>query len=217
MGERTASPPLRVLGIDPGTLRTGWGVIERRGHALSFCAGGVFIAKGFHSLPERLRVIHAGIVEVIQTYAPQVLSLEKAFVAYNVQSALRLGEARGVALLAAAQAGLGIAEYNPTEIKTAVAGYGRAEKAQVQKAVYALLTGRSPEALRLPVSMDATDALAAAICHLQSSPLSAQLQEVMGGRRTLGALHSRPRSLRTVLPKKTVEQLLATSQRRSKI
>lgn len=218
MSARIASPPLRVLGIDPGTLRTGWGVIERRGRTLSFCAAGVLTSKGFHSLPERLRVIHAGIVEVIQTYRPQVLSLEKAFVAYNVQSALRLGEARGVALLAAVQAGLRIAEYNPTEIKTAVAGYGRAEKAQVQKAVHALFDGgRSPAAVGLPVSMDATDALAAAICHLQSSSLSGRLQELVGsGRKTLGTFRSRSRSLRQVLPRKTVEQLLAATQRRGK-
>jgi crossover junction endodeoxyribonuclease RuvC len=153
---------------------------------------------------------------VIQTYRPQALSLEKAFVAYNVQSALRLGEARGVALLAAVQAGLRIAEYNPTEIKTAVAGYGRAEKVQVQKAVYALLGGgRSPEAVGLPISMDATDALAAAICHLQSSSLSGQLQDLVGGRRKmLGTF--RARSLRNVLPRKTVEQLLAAPLRRGK-
>ena len=218
MGERTVVPLVRVLGIDPGTLRTGWGIIERRGRSLSFRAAGVFTPKGFRSLPERLRVIHAGIVEVIQTYAPHVLSLEKAFVSYNVQSALRLGEARGVALLAAVQAGLRIAEYNPTEIKTAVAGYGRAEKTQVQKAVYALLgAGRAPESLGLPSSMDATDALAAAICHLQSSSLSGQLQELTGdGKRTLRGLHSRPRSLRNVLPRKTVEALLAATQRRNK-
>jgi crossover junction endodeoxyribonuclease RuvC len=218
VGERTVSPSLRVLGIDPGTLRTGWGIIERRGRSLSFRAAGVLTAKGFHSLPERLRLIHAGIVEVIQTYAPQVLSLEKAFVSYNVQSALRLGEARGVALLAAAQAGLRIAEYNPTEIKAAVAGFGRAEKMQVQKAVFALLSnGSSPEALGLPVSKDATDALAAAICHLQSSSLSGRLQELgsaKGGSTSL--LRSRPRSLRNVLPKKTIEQLLITAQQRSK-
>lgn len=210
---------MRVLGIDPGTLRTGWGVVERRGRSLSFCAAGVLTSKGFHSLPERLRVIHAGIVEVIQTHAPHVLSLEKAFVAYNVQSALRLGEARGVALLAAVQAGLRIAEYNPTEIKTAVAGYGRAEKAQVQKAVYALLGGgRAPEIIGLPSSMDATDALAAAICHLQASSLSGQLRELVGGsKRTLSSLHSRPRSLRNVLPRKMVEELLAAKRRRTKV
>ncbi len=218
MGERLVSPSLRVLGIDPGTLRTGWGVIERRGRTLSFRAAGVLTAKGFHSLPERLRLMHTGIVEVIQTHAPQVLSLEKAFVAYNVQSALRLGEARGVALLAAAQAGLRIAEYNPTEIKAALVGFGRAEKAQVQKAVFALLSGgRSPEALGLPVSKDATDALAAAICHAQSSPLSGWLRELDQAKEGLTSLlRSRPRSLRNVLSKKMVEQLLAASQQRSK-
>jgi crossover junction endodeoxyribonuclease RuvC len=179
----------------------------------------VLTAKGFHSLPERLRIIHAGIVEIIQTHTPQVLSLEKAFVAYNVQSALRLGEARGVALLAAVQAGLRIAEYNPTEIKTAVAGYGRAEKVQVQKAVYALLGGgRSPEVVGLPLSMDATDALAAALCHVQSSSLSGQLHELVGGGRgTARMLRPRSRSLRNVLPKKAVEQLLAITQRRGKL
>lgn len=219
MGERAVSPSLRVLGVDPGTLRTGWGVVEQRGRTLSFCAAGVLTPKGFHSQPERLRVIHAGIVEVIQIYAPQVLSLEKAFVAYNVQSALRLGEARGVALLAGVQAGLRIAEYNPTEIKTAVAGYGRAEKLQVQKAVFALLGGgRAPGAIGLPVSKDATDALAAALCHFQASSLVDRIQELLGGSgRATRWARPQSRSLRNVLPKKTVEQLLATAQRRTKI
>jgi crossover junction endodeoxyribonuclease RuvC len=194
-------------------------VIERRGRSLSFRAAGVLTPKGFHSLPERLRVIYTGIVEVIQTYAPHVLSLEKAFVAYNVQSALRLGEARGVALLAGVQAGLRIAEYNPTEIKTAVAGYGRAEKLQVQKAVYAILggRGRSPEALGIPTQIDATDALAAAICHAQSSTLSGRVQELVGEvGKAVSWPQSRSRSLRNVLPKKTVEQLLAAVHRRGK-
>jgi crossover junction endodeoxyribonuclease RuvC len=216
VSERTALSPLRVLGIDPGTLRTGWGVIERSGNTVSFRAAGVIIPKGFHSLPERLRVIHASIVEILQMYAPHVLSLEKAFVAYNVQSALRLGEARGVALLAAVQAGVRIAEYNPTEIKTAVAGYGRAEKAQVQKSVFALLgKGRAPEAVGLPTSQDATDALAAALCHAQFSSLPGRLQELTGitGK---GANWGRSRSLRNVLPKKTVEQLLLAAQQRGK-
>ncbi|HXG17463.1 MAG TPA: crossover junction endodeoxyribonuclease RuvC [Methylomirabilota bacterium] len=214
MDERVVSPTLRVLGVDPGTLRTGWGVIERRGSTLSFRAAGVLTPKGFHSLPERLRLIYAGITEILQAYAPHVLSLEKAFVAYNVQSALRLGEARGVVLLAAVQAGIRIAEYNPTEIKTAVAGYGRAEKAQVQKAVFALLGGgRAPEVIGLPLSKDATDALAAAICHAQFSPMSRQLQVLpgMAGKAALWR-RSRTRSLRNVLPKKTVEQLLAATR-----
>lgn len=218
MGERTVSPSLRVLGIDPGTLRTGWGIIERKGRSLSFCAAGVLTTKGFHSLPERLRIIFAGLKEVIQAHAPHVLSLEKAFVAYNVQSALRLGEARGIVLLAGVQAGLRIAEYNPTEIKTVVAGYGRAEKLQVQKAVYSILGGgRTSEVLGIPTSLDATDALAAAICHAQSSSLSGRLQELTSETgRTLSWTRTRSRSLRNVLSPKAVEQLLAATQRRRK-
>jgi crossover junction endodeoxyribonuclease RuvC len=123
-------------------------------------------------------MIHAGLVEVIDQWHPQVLSLEKAFLAHNVQSAFRLGEARGVALLAAAQAGLRITEYNPTEIKTAVVSYGRADKLQVQKAVFSLL-GEPPGAgtMSFPTSQDATDALAAALCHLNSSRLVERIRE----------------------------------------
>ena len=167
---------LRVLGIDPGTRRTGWGVIERKGQKFEFRAGGTIIPKGFRSLHERLRVIHTGVVEVIDRWRPHALSLEKAFVAYNVQSAFRLGEARGVVLLAASQAGLRITEYNPTEIKTAVVGYGRADKQQVQQAVFALL-GNGRTAVRdFPTSPDATDALAAALCHFNSSRLAERIQ-----------------------------------------
>ncbi len=186
----------RVLGVDPGTLRTGWGIVDRQGRNIAFCAGGLVSTAGFSSLPERLRVVYAGIVEVIERWTPHTLSLEKAFVAYNVQSALRLGEARGVILLAAAQAGLAIAEYNPTEIKTALVGYGRADKTQVQKAVFSLL-GNGQTAAALPTSQDATDALAAAVCHCHSSPLAAQIQtqlaEVMGRQSK-----RRPRSWRQV-------------------
>ncbi len=187
MSVHHSAPPLRVLGVDPGTVRTGWGIVERKGRALEFRAAGVITAKGFHSLPERLRVIYAGLVEVIDNCAPQVLSLEKAFLAYNVQSAFRLGEVRGVALLAAAQAGLRIAEYSPAEIKTAVVGYGRADKIQVQKAVFALLSGgRAPETVGLPVSKDATDALATAVCHLTTSRLAERIQEAEDRGRGLG-------------------------------
>ena len=216
MGAQLSPSSLRVLGVDPGTVRTGWGVIERRGRSLEFRAAGVIATRGFHSLPERLRVIYTGLVEVIHNWTPHVLSLEKAFLAYNVQSAFRLGEARGVALLAAAQAGLRIAEYNATEIKTAVVGYGRAEKLQVQKAVFAQLSGgEKPETLGLPVSKDATDALAAAICHLNASRLAERI-EVEAGRLqdTRYGVQAQRRSLRNVLPKRTVEQLLASTRQR---
>ncbi|MBI3799592.1 MAG: crossover junction endodeoxyribonuclease RuvC [Deltaproteobacteria bacterium] len=217
MGVQFSAPSLRVLGVDPGTLHTGWGVIERKGRTLEFRAAGVISTRGFHSLPERLRVIYTGLVDVIHDWEPQVLSLEKAFLAYNVQSALRLGEARGVALLAATQAGLRIAEYNPTEIKTAVVGYGRAEKSQVQKAVFAFLGSKVAETLGPPVSQDATDALAAAICHLNTSRLSERIQEVGGQGKVLRYKgQGQRRSLRNVLAKSTVAQLLASAKGRGK-
>ena len=141
-------------------------MVEQTRRDLIFCAGDVVSVKGFRSLPERLRAIYEEIVAVIDRWGPHALSLEKAFVAYNVQSALRLGEVRGTILLAAAQAGLRIAEYNPTEIKTAVAGYGRADKMQIQKAVFAQLRHPDGEGGAFPSSLDATDALAAAILSL---------------------------------------------------
>lgn len=219
VGVQPAEQSLRVLGIDPGTVRAGWGVIERTGRTIKFCAGGVLTAKGFHSLPERLRVIYAGIVAVIHTYAPQVLSLEKAFLARNVQSAFRLGEARGIALLAAAQAGLRIAEYSPAEVKTAVVGYGRADKNQVQKAIFALLSeGRAPEAVGLPVSQDATDALAAAFCHLNTSRLAERIQEAEGGvLMPSSLLRGQRRSLRNVLSAPAVAQLVASAKRGDRV
>jgi len=217
VGAQLSAPSFRVLGVDPGTIRTGWGVIERRDRALEFRAAGVITTRGFHSLPERLRVIYTGLIDVIHDWGPHVLSLEKAFLAYNVQSALRLGEARGVVLLAATQAGLRIAEYNPTEIKTAVVSYGRAEKSQVQKAVFALLGGEALEALGLPVSQDATDALAAAICHLNTSRLLERIQEAGGQGKVLRYRgQGQHRSLRNVLAKSAVDQLLASTRSRGK-
>lgn len=179
MGEQRSLLPIRVLGVDPGSVRTGWGVVEQQGRTIRFCAGGVLTAHGFRTLPERLRVIYNGLSDIIRTWRPQVLSVEKAFLAYNVQSAFRLGEARGVVLLAGAQAGVRLVEYSPAEIKTAVVGYGRAEKHQVQQAVLALLGGEAKlGAGEVPVSQDATDALAAAICHLHTVRFAARVQEV---------------------------------------
>jgi crossover junction endodeoxyribonuclease RuvC len=181
------SAPIRVLGVDPGTVTAGWGVVEKQGPDFVFLGGGAITTRGFRGapLPARLRVIYTGLMEVITQWTPQVLSLEKAFLVpgekSNVQSTLRLGEARGVALLAAAQTGLVVHEYSPTEIKMAVVGYGRAGKEQVQKGVVALLLQASPVGCRraasLPTSKDATDALAAALCHLQSSALQERIRD----------------------------------------
>lgn len=211
MGAQRSELSLRVLGVDPGTLRAGWGVVERRGQKLEFCAAGTIIPKGFHSLHERLRVIHCGIVEVIDRWRPHILSLEKAFMAYNVQSAFRLGEARGVVLLAASQAGLRITEYNPTEIKTAVVGYGRAGKQQVQEAVLALLrNGKSTEMRDFPTSQDATDALAAAICHFNSSRLAERIEEANArDSRTGMADNTRIQLLRSAFLKRSLPRTLS--------
>ena len=203
---------MRVLGVDPGTLRTGWGVIEKTRRTLTFCAGDVVSVQGFRSLPERLRLIHAELLAVIDRWTPHVLSLEKAFVAHNVQSALRLGEARGVVLLAAAQAGLRIAEYNPTEIKAAVAGYGRAGKMQVQKAVFAQLRHPDGQAGVFPSSLDATDALAAAICYCGAARMPDMLRQVGAQPQRVGS--RKARSLRDVFTEQTVAQMLAADQKK---
>jgi len=211
VGAQRSELSLRVLGVDPGTLRAGWGVVERRGQKLEFCAAGTIIPKGFHSLHERLRVIHSGIVEVIDRWRPHILSLEKAFMAYNVQSAFRLGEARGVVLLAASQAGLRITEYNPTEIKTAVVGYGRAGKQQVQEAVLALLrNGKSTEMRDFPTSQDATDALAAAICHFNSSRLAERIEEANARDSRIGMVdNTRIQLLRSAFLKRSLPRTLS--------
>jgi crossover junction endodeoxyribonuclease RuvC len=153
-------PRETILGIDPGSLVTGWGLVEIEGHQLRYQSHGVIGTSASVSLAERLSQIYRGLHDIIEHYHPATVSLEKVFFSRNVQSALKLGQARGVALLAAAEHQIGVAEYSAAEIKVAVVGYGRATKEQVQKMVSALLSVRG--ALRA----DAADALAAAICHI---------------------------------------------------
>ena len=149
-----------ILGIDPGSLVTGWGLVECEGHQLRHQSHGIIGTSASTCLAERLSQIYRSLHEIIEHYHPTAVSLEKVFFSRNVQSALKLGQARGVALLAAAEHRLGVAEYSAAEIKVAVVGYGRASKQQVQKMVSALLCVRG--AMRA----DAADALAAAICHI---------------------------------------------------
>jgi crossover junction endodeoxyribonuclease RuvC len=149
-----------ILGIDPGSLVTGWGVVEVEANKLRYQAHGTIATSAAHGLAERLSHIYRGLHEIIEACHPTAVSLEKVFFSRNAQSALKLGQARGVALLAAAEHRLQIAEYSAAEIKVAVVGYGRATKEQVQKMVGALLSVRG--AMRA----DAADALAAAICHV---------------------------------------------------
>jgi crossover junction endodeoxyribonuclease RuvC len=153
---------VRVFGIDPGSHRTGYGCIETDGshHVIVFSGA---IATSPTSFPIKLRTIHDRLAGLLEESRPDCVAIESLFHATNVQSALKLGHARGVAMLAAVEAGVEVFEYTPTEIKRAVAGYGRAEKHQVQQMVARLLGLSS-----VPVPHDAADALAVAICHVHS-------------------------------------------------
>ena len=151
-----------VLGIDPGSHCTGWGVIESDGRTLRHLASGAIVAQG-ESLAARLLSIATGLEAVMTRYLPHAVAVESIFHAKNSHSALQLGHARGVALLVAARAGASVHEYNPTQIKQTLTGRGRADKEQVQKMVRTIL-GPVGEA-----RLDASDALAAAICHTEMS------------------------------------------------
>ena len=155
---------MKIFGIDPGSERTGYGCIESAGsrHRLVIC--GSLSAPARATFPERLQVIHAGLQALLERHRPECVAIENIFHARNVRSALKLGHARGVALLAASEAGLPVVEYSPAEIKRAVVGYGRAEKPQVQKMITLLLGLDAP-----PTPHDVADALAVAVCHLHTS------------------------------------------------
>ena len=168
---------MRVFGIDPGSVRTGYGCVETDGrrHVLVVC--GAIAPPARASFPERLRVIHADLTRLLRESRPDAVALENLFHASNVRSALKLGHARGVAMLAAVECGIPVLEYTPAEIKRAVVGYGRAEKAQVQQMVK-LLLGLE----RVPSPHDAADALAVAICHLHQSGAIVRARSRDGGR-----------------------------------
>lgn len=151
-----------VLGVDPGSVRTGWGVIARTGPRLAFLAAGTIDAGRDDELPERLRLIYAELCSVIAEHKPQAMAVEDIFHARFAGAALKLGHARGVALLAGANAGLEVAAYPPALVKRSIAGRGQADKQQVARIVGAILSLRE-----LP-NVDATDALAIAITHAQA-------------------------------------------------
>ena len=155
---------MRVFGIDPGSERTGYGCVDTDGsrHRLVVC-GAVTLPSGA-TFPERLRLIHEGLTALLADCRPDLVAIENLFHSVNVRSALKLGHARGVAVLAAVQAGVQVVEYTPAEIKRAVVGYGRAEKKQVQDMVRLLLSLDTA-----PTPHDAADALAVAICHVHST------------------------------------------------
>ncbi len=152
----------RVLGVDPGLRRTGFGLIDVAGTRLTYVASGV-IRSPEGTLPSRLKAIHDGLAEVITRYTPDLAVAEIVFVNVNPQSTLLLGQARGAALATLVARGLDVHEYSALQVKQAVVGYGRAAKPQVQAMVQRLLT------LTAAPSSDAADALACAICHVHAA------------------------------------------------
>jgi crossover junction endodeoxyribonuclease RuvC len=154
---------IRILGLDPGLAQMGWGVIDVSGSRLCHVAHGVIATKTAMGLGVRLMILHRELALIIQSHAPAAIAVEQAFVARDPQAALKLGQARAIALLAAAQAGLEIAEYAPNHIKKCVVGAGHAGKEQVQFMVKRLLPACGV------TQADAADALAAAITHAHSS------------------------------------------------
>jgi len=161
---------MRVLGIDPGTATTGYGVVEEVRGELSSVTFGVIKTPAGQPLPTRLQEIYRAVRELALEWKPDASAVEELFFSRNVRTAMSVGHARGVTLLALVDAGITVAEYTPLVIKQAVTGYGSADKAQVQEMVR-LLLGLT----KTPRPDDAADALAVAICHLHSARL-AQLQ-----------------------------------------
>jgi crossover junction endodeoxyribonuclease RuvC len=159
---------MRIVGIDCGTERTGFGIIDSDGRCHRLVTAGVIRTRAADALEFRLRNIAGELRSVLASFTPEVVAVEEVFHAVNAKSALKLAHVRGVALLLAAEAGLTVSEYSPLEVKISVVGYGRAEKRQVQMMVHSLL-GIGPHF----DSFDATDALAVAICHSTCSGISA--------------------------------------------
>jgi crossover junction endodeoxyribonuclease RuvC len=156
--------PMIVLGIDPGTAITGYGVVDFKPSKMEAIRFGVIRTSPETVTPERLKSIYCEMNALINTYNPACMAVEQLFFNKNVTTALAVGQARGVILLAAAQRGIPVAEYTPLQVKQAVVGYGRAEKRQIQEMVRILLKLES-----LPKPDDAADALAIAICHSHSA------------------------------------------------
>jgi len=165
---------MRVLGIDPGTATTGYGVVEGVGGDLKLVTFGVIRTPAGQSLPARLQLIHRAVKELATEWKPETSAVEELFFSRNVRTAMSVGQARGVTLLALADVGLDVAEYTPSAIKQAVTGYGNADKAQIQEMVR-LLLGLA----EIPRPDDAADALAVAICHFHSARLGALYEEQM--------------------------------------
>jgi crossover junction endodeoxyribonuclease RuvC len=167
---------MRVLGIDPASAgTTGYGVVELQGGRCRLVATGGHVPPRRATPAERLRAVHELVQGLIQKHAPDALALESVFAAINVKSALKLAETRGVVMLAAAQAGVPVHSYSPREVKLSVAGYGHADKHQIQQMVRAEL-----QLAELPTPADAADAIAVALCHIHTARAAARLARASG-------------------------------------
>jgi crossover junction endodeoxyribonuclease RuvC len=153
-----------ILGIDPGTATMGWGVVRQEGSRLRYVQHGAITTPSNWAMPRRLGRLFDGVTQLLEGYRPDTVAVEELFFNTNVTTAITVGQARGVALLAAYRAGLEVAEYTPLQVKQAITSYGRAEKRQVQEMVRALLNLRE-----IPRPDDAADGLAIAITHAFSS------------------------------------------------
>lgn len=169
---------MRVLGIDPGSETLGWGVVEGSGLKYTGVDFGTVKSSPREAFPKRLLKAYEGVEAVIEQYKPDVLSIEEAFYAVNVNVAMKLGQVRGVILLLAQQRGLQIAEYAPRLIKQTVVGYGAAEKHQVGEMVKLLLRLKS-----VPTPHDAADALAIAICHFHHAGMQDRIGKALQNKR----------------------------------
>ncbi|HEY9058408.1 MAG TPA: crossover junction endodeoxyribonuclease RuvC [Aurantimonas sp.] len=167
--------PIRIIGIDPGLRRTGWGVVETLGNSLRFVASGTVTSDNKLDLASRLRQLHDGLTEVIHHYQPDEAAVEQTFVNKDAVATLKLGQARGIAMLVPALAGLPVAEYAPNAVKKAVIGVGHGDKKQIHMMVKVLMPKASFD------TDDAADALAIAICHTHHRQ-SAQARALMAGR-----------------------------------
>ena len=168
------APPIRIIGIDPGLRRMGWGIVETQGNSLVFVACGTVISDDKADLASRLFQLHDGLSAVVHAHMPHEAAVEATFVNKDPVSTLKLGQARGIAMLVPAQAGLPVAEYAPNAVKKSVIGVGHGEKAQIQMMVKVLL----PKAdFKGP---DAADALAIAICHAHNRTANALRRALAG-------------------------------------
>jgi crossover junction endodeoxyribonuclease RuvC len=178
---------VRVFGIDPGSARTGYGCVESDGSRHRIILSGAISAPPASTFPGKLLCIHERLSAALAECRPECVAIENVFHSVNARSALKLGHARGVAVLAAVQAGVPVAEYTPAEIKMALVGYGRADKQQVQRMVALVLGLAEP-----PTPHDAADALAVAICHVHSFAPARQARQASRSKASTSWRHYRP-------------------------